>query len=67
MNYQAGDVKPVGGVPLLPGTIAGFECRTHTIQGCRGPFVNIGQVEQLKYKDRDPLLFFNGDYRNIST
>jgi flavin reductase (DIM6/NTAB) family NADH-FMN oxidoreductase RutF len=54
-------------VPLLPGTIAGFECRTHTIQGCRGPFVNIGQVEQLKYKDRDPLLFFNGDYRNIST
>ena len=55
------------GVPLLPGTSARFECRTQTIHDCGDPFIIIGQIETLEYKDRDPLLFFNGGYRNSST
>ena len=53
------------GVPLLPNTIAVFECRTHTIHGCGDHYIIIGEVDRFESQDRDPLLFYSGSYRTI--
>ncbi|MDJ0814286.1 MAG: flavin reductase family protein [Woeseiaceae bacterium] len=50
------------GVPVLPGTIACFECRTHEIHECGDHYIIIGEVERFDSSDGDPLLFFRGDY-----
>ncbi len=50
------------GVPMLPDTIASFECRTHEIHECGDHFIIIGEVERFDSSDGDPLLFFGGDY-----
>jgi flavin reductase (DIM6/NTAB) family NADH-FMN oxidoreductase RutF len=53
------------GVPLLPGTIATFECRTHTIHDCGDHYIIIGAVDRFNVADGDPLLFYGGTYRSI--
>jgi len=53
------------GVPLLPNTIASFECRTHTIHDCGDHYIIIGEVDRFNVADREPLLFYNGGYRGI--
>ena len=50
------------GVPMLPDTIASFECRTYEIHDCGDHFIIIGEVERFDSSDGDPLLFFGGDY-----
>ncbi len=50
------------GVPLLPGTLACFECRTHEIHDCGDHHIIIGEIERFHYEDGQPLLFFAGDY-----
>ncbi len=50
------------GVPMLPDTIASFECRTREIHDCGDHFIIIGEVERFDSNDGDPLLFFGGDY-----
>lgn len=52
-------------VPLLPGTIATFECRTHAIHDCGDHYIIIGEVESFTVGDQDPLLFYGGRYRLI--
>ncbi len=51
------------GVPLLPDTIASFECRTRETHDCGDHYIIIGEVERFDSNDGDPLLFFGGDYR----
>ena len=53
------------GVPLLPGTLACFECRTHRIHDCGDHFIIIGEVERFTCKDGEPLLFFAGEYGQL--
>ena len=53
------------GVPLLPGTIARFECRTHEIHDCGDHYIIIGAVERYGVDEGEPLLFYGGGYRNI--
>ena len=53
------------GVPLLPGTIARFECKTHAIHDCGDHFIIIGEVIEFQAKEGRPLLFFGGQYREI--
>ena len=50
------------GVPMLPGAIASFECRTRETHDCGDHFIIIGEVERFASNDGDPLLFFGGDY-----
>ena len=52
-------------VPLLPGTIATFECRTHQIHDCGDHYIIIGEVEDFSANEQEPLLFFGGDYRHL--
>lgn len=54
------------GAPLLPDTLAVFECRTHQVHECGDHHVIIGEVIAFKSVDRDPLLFFNGGYRELA-
>lgn len=53
------------GSPLLPGTLAQFECRTREIHDCGDHFIIIGEVVEFRSFDRDPLLFFSGKYRHL--
>ena len=50
------------GVPILPGTLACFECRTHQVHDCGDHHIVIGEVEHYRYGEGQPLLFFAGDY-----
>jgi flavin reductase (DIM6/NTAB) family NADH-FMN oxidoreductase RutF len=50
------------GVPILPGTIACFECRTREVHDCGDHFIIIGEIEKFRSDDREPLLFYGGDY-----
>jgi flavin reductase (DIM6/NTAB) family NADH-FMN oxidoreductase RutF len=55
------------GVPLLPGTLATFHCRTHQTLDCGDHFVIIGEVTDYHSTDADPLLFYSGTYRAIDS
>lgn len=54
------------GVPLLPDTLATFNCRTHEIHDCGDHYVIIGEVSSFKSAEREPLLFFGSAYRAIA-
>ncbi len=49
-------------VPLIPGTLACFECRTHQIHDCGDHYIVVGEVLRFASSEREPLLFYNGDY-----
>ena len=53
------------GAPLLPDTLALFECRTYQIHDCGDHYVIIGEVTAFRSNESNPLLFFGGDYRAI--
>jgi 3-hydroxy-9,10-secoandrosta-1,3,5(10)-triene-9,17-dione monooxygenase reductase component len=53
------------GAPLLSGTLATFECRTHATHDCGDHFIIVGEVTGFMSGDGDPLLFFGGGYRKI--
>ena len=53
------------GVPILPDTIACFECRTHEVHDCGDHFIIIGEIENFRSDDREPLLFYGGEYRRV--
>ncbi len=50
------------GVPLLAGTLACFECRTHEIHDCGDHHIIVGEIERFSAGDGNPLLFFSGRY-----
>ncbi len=54
-------------VPVIPGTLACFECRTHQIHDCGDHYIIIGEVVRFETTDAEPLLFFGGKYAAIET
>lgn len=54
------------GVPILPGTIACFECRTHAVHECGDHYIIIGAVEKHRSNDGQPLLFCGGRYGTVA-
>jgi flavin reductase (DIM6/NTAB) family NADH-FMN oxidoreductase RutF len=54
------------GVPLLPESVACFECRTHQVHDCGDHYIIIGEVEKFRSNAGQPLLFYSGDYVQIS-
>lgn len=52
-------------LPLIPGTLACFECRTHAIHDCGDHYIIIGEVMRFRSRDVAPLLFFDGKYAAI--
>ena len=53
-------------VPLIPGTLACFECRTHEIHECGDHYIIIGEVERFTSTEAEPLVFFGGRYRSLA-
>jgi 3-hydroxy-9,10-secoandrosta-1,3,5(10)-triene-9,17-dione monooxygenase reductase component len=58
--------RSVDNVPLIPGALARFECRTHQIHECGDHHIIIGEVTRFESSDADPLLFYSGNYASIS-
>jgi len=54
-------------VPLIPGALAWFECRTHQIHDCGDHHIVIGEVVSFESTAAEPLLFFSGKYAAIDT
>jgi flavin reductase (DIM6/NTAB) family NADH-FMN oxidoreductase RutF len=52
-----------GGVPLLHGVIAQFVCRKVRQYDGGDHVILIGEVEEYKYKEGEPLVFHSGRYR----
>jgi len=55
------------GSPLLPGTIAQFECQTYAIHGCGDHHIIVGEVLDFRSTARAPLLFFGGRYGELKS
>lgn len=49
-------------VPLLPDTVACFECRTHQIHDCGDHFIIVGEIESFRSSNDEPLVFYGGQY-----
>ncbi len=54
-------------VPLIPGALACFQCRTHQIHDCGDHYIVIGEVVRFDASDTEPLLFFGGKYAALAT
>ena len=54
------------GVPILPHTLACFECRTHQVHDCGDHHIIVGEVERHRIDQGKPLLFFRGQYTEIA-
>ena len=52
-----------GGVPLLHGAIAQFVCRKIRQYDGGDHMILVGEVEQYKYNEGEPLVFHSGRYR----
>jgi flavin reductase (DIM6/NTAB) family NADH-FMN oxidoreductase RutF len=63
VDYRISD----SGVPILPGSLACLECRTHQIHDCGDHHIIIGEIKQYRFDDRPPLLFFGGQYVELAT
>jgi flavin reductase (DIM6/NTAB) family NADH-FMN oxidoreductase RutF len=56
----------LGGVPLLPGCCAWFECRSEARHPGGDHEIFIGLVERFAHAARAPLVFHRGQYRRLA-
>jgi flavin reductase (DIM6/NTAB) family NADH-FMN oxidoreductase RutF len=52
----------IGQSPLLPGTLASFECEADRTLDGGDHVLFIGRVRRIRYADGDPLIFSGGQY-----
>ncbi|PYX72207.1 MAG: flavin reductase [Acidobacteria bacterium] len=53
------------GTPVLHGALAYLECRLHTAQAAGDHTIFIAEVEDVVFREGEPLLFYRGKYRAI--
>ncbi len=53
------------GTPVLEGALAYLECRLHSTQPAGDHTIFIAEVEHVKVRDGEPLLYFRSQYREI--
>jgi 3-hydroxy-9,10-secoandrosta-1,3,5(10)-triene-9,17-dione monooxygenase reductase component len=58
-------VEGIGGLPVIEGCTARFECRNQFQNYGGDHIVFIGTVERFAYWDRPPLLFHRGRYGSL--
>jgi len=54
-------------VPLLPESVACFECHTHQIHDCGDHYIIVGEIETYRATGSDPLLFYGGEYSALQS
>ena len=52
-------------VPILPGVLARFDCRTRAILTGGAHHIILGEIEGHTVRDGSPLIFFAGEYRTF--
>lgn len=57
----------IGGVPVLAGTVATFQCRTAARHEAGDHIIFIGEVEDYSYRPGAPLVFHAGGYHDTAT
>lgn len=58
--------KGIGGVPVLDGALANFECTRHAVHDGGDHIILVGRVVRARFEPRrDPLLYFRGKYRRL--
>jgi len=56
------------GAPILPGTLASFDCRIWNTYDGGDHVIFVGEVVQMaRQSDGDPLIFFRGQYGALGT
>ena len=63
---QAGQGQSHQNVPLLSGAVAQLICRKHSMVEAGDHTLFFGEVEYSRYTDDDPLLYFRGQYHELS-
>lgn len=53
------------GAPLLRGVVANLDCRVVSAHDHGDHVIYVGQVEETRHFDRDPLLHFRGAYGSL--
>ena len=51
-----------GGCPMLPGSLASFECDTHEVVEAGDHVILIGRIRRVTHRDGTPLVFHGGQY-----
>ena len=62
LAYGAGE----HGAPLIDGTLATFECRPYAQYPGGDHTIFVAEVQQLRFRDGDPLVFCAGGYRQLT-
>ena len=50
------------GAPILAGTLGALDCRVVTAHDSGDHVLYIGEVQEVRVSDREPLLYFRGSY-----
>jgi flavin reductase (DIM6/NTAB) family NADH-FMN oxidoreductase RutF/pimeloyl-ACP methyl ester carboxylesterase len=59
-------VRGENGSPILAGSLASFDCRTHAIHDGGDHLIFVGHVDHAWFEPhRDPLLYFRGKFRRL--
>jgi (E)-2-((N-methylformamido)methylene)succinate hydrolase len=53
------------GVPLIPGTLASFECTMQRMVDAGDHTIFIAKVESVEHSDGRPLVYFGSEYRKL--
>lgn len=61
VGWRAGE----SGVPLIEGALVNLECRVESSHDHGSHTVYIGYVEVAHVADKQPLLYYNGAYRDV--
>lgn len=59
------DLGPLSGCPLLAETLAVLECASRHVVPVADHILYLGEVIGTRSAERDPLLYFRGDYREM--
>ena len=54
------------GSPLLDGVVVNMDCKLVATHEAGDHFVYIGEIEEARYHDREPLIFYCGGYRTLA-
>jgi flavin reductase (DIM6/NTAB) family NADH-FMN oxidoreductase RutF len=55
------------GAPWLPGALAVMDCRVSAAHDAGDHVIYVGEVLDVDFSDRDPLLYFDARYRGLAT
>lgn len=55
----------VTGAPWIPGAIANLDCRVTSMHEAGDHVIYVGQVEAVRAREGEPLVYFRGAYREL--